>query len=510
MIVFIVIIWVAISSFMLISSLKMWPPFDGDASSYTPPMLTYAKDNSLTNPIWAELKLYDPAGKGRFITHGFLYQMIVGSLAPSPTYKSIIPIIAIFNILTLGVVSLLFYRSISVTSGLNIFWKGLIVTSAMLGISTSLYGDMGRPEIFATLIVGILACSIIATHVRWHWVLIAIAIGTLGCSHPVGGILLAAFSIVYMSIKFPGKLATTYLFSIMILSLSVFSLFFLWYPYSLTDWIIGNLNHASRAVIVTWKANAFYFWLVSPRRFFYGVIYMLGVVSAIYLYLCFKTKIQTKWLFLCGIFLLSIISYYFGIRVAARNYNLMIFAAWMYALIIYTLGFWFSNSNRMVKSLSKISIVIVIIGIFLISSLGFLRKIVLFADSMQNGMNYDQARKILSDIRNNNNGVFLLTKGLFTLTEDYDDIILEDVGFFRYKNCDFAVYQQANRSKTKPPQIDGFQLIKNFYSSHIPKFLGIKIANTVKGYNFAVYKKKFKKSYLTEEEGFEPSMSLRP
>src|SRR5438128_4143680 len=86
---------------LLVSLIYLWmnrhqyPVFDGDSGSFLPVAISYARGEGLVNLIWHPFYVYDTRYPGNFTWHGFLYPMLLGSLAPSPTYKAIRLIIGV-------------------------------------------------------------------------------------------------------------------------------------------------------------------------------------------------------------------------------------------------------------------------------------------------------------------------------------------------------------------------------------------------------------------------------
>lgn len=486
----ITIIWLSISFFYLFFALNVWPPLDGDALSYIPPIFQYANNRKLVNSIWAPIKIFDPQGEGRLVYHGFLYQMIVGSFVPSPTHRGIIFIIAILNIITLGCLSFIFYRFISIAK-ISSFWKIAITGSALLSISTLIYGLIGRPDTFAILILSLLIGALITTDKQRHWIFFGLAIGILACSCTVAAILLSVAFIIYLSIRFNRKQLITYSLLSLVLTSAVMSMCFLWYPYNLLDWIEGNYKHFLSAVMSYWKRSILLYWFIIPYSFLFGVIFIVALSCALYLYSCFKSLIKIKWLFFCSIFILLVLIYWFGIRVPTHSYNIRLFAPLIYAVIIYSYVFW-EGSNLGRQKYKKMLIRIGLLTIFILCAFGFLREIVLFQENTKSGMSYNKARYLLENFRAHHKGLIMLSSGLFTLTENYNNIVVsivikEEIDKF---NPDYIILQQVYLKTLFPPEIPGFMIIEDFYSKTVPRLFGIKIANVNRGYSFAIYRKK--------------------
>jgi hypothetical protein len=491
---FLIIIWVSVSFFYLLFSYYTWPPYDGDSVFYLPPAIQYAKDHTLLNKALLTEMFPYLVGQGRLVYHGFLYQMLIGSLAFQPTYPCAITIIAILKVIILACFIFLLYKILSLAH-FGTFWKLSFIGTASLGISTFLHGLLGRPEPIAILFLTLLVIFIMHINIRWHWVLFGLAIAGLICSHPIGALLLSILFISYCATKFSLRQTIVYFFFTLCLTSLVSGFLFMWYPYTLWEWLGGIYYHFSKHVFFQPRFAIVENWFLSPSCSAYGVVFILAMLALMYLYSQFTKQIKIKWLFSCSVFLFLISAYYFAIYVSFRNYNLLMFSPLAYAVIVYAMSVW-ENSLRRRKSKSFALVLrILIASVFFLSSFGFLRDIFLFFDHKKNGISYEKAKYMLSEFRNKNKGKLLISSGLFTLTEDYTNMIVaqpysEILDKFQPEHI---FLQQVYKGKRLPPEIPGYKLISNYYSQVVPKFLGARIANVTKAYNFAIYKRKSQK-----------------
>ncbi len=485
----ITIMWLGISFFYLLFALNVWPPLDTDALAYMPPIVQYAQNHKLTNAVWSLAKIYDPTREGRLVYHGFLYQMLVGSLMPNPTYRTAVFMIAILNVITLGSIGFIFYRLVS-HSHLNSLWRISIAGSALLGISNLINGLVGRPDTFVILIISLAIVILMSTDKHRHWIIFGLAIGILICSHTISAIISTALFIAYLSSRFDKREFLSYLFRALGLASLTFAMCFLWYPYSLSDWIRGNYLQSLDVVWPYFKASLLYYWFITPSTFFYGVTFIIGLGCAAYLYQRVKSSIKIKRVLFFSAFVALALSYYFGIRVPLRSYNLRIFAPLVYTAIIYTYVIWDRNYEPGVRKYKKGFVMVGLLTIFIISSFSFCREILLFRGNLKNGTSYNEARKFLQDFRSRNNGVIMLSGGFFSLTEDYNNIVFGTESDISTLKPDYILLKQAAyRGKLFVREIPGFIIIKDFYCKTPPRLFGIDIARINRGYDFAVYRR---------------------
>ena len=483
----IAVIWLSISFFYLLFALNVWPPLDSDALAYIPHILQYANNHKLLNCVWSPL--YGP--ETRLVYHGFLFQMLIGSLIRPAAYRSIIFIIAIINAITLACLAFIFYRIIS-GSKLSSFRKVSIVGSGMLGISTLINGLVGRPETFALLVVSLLICGLITTDKRRHWIFFGLSIGILVCSHTIGAILLTVLFIAYLSSRFDRKEFMLNLVLALGLALVVITICFLWYPYSLVDWVKGNFRNSLLVVWSYWRANIFLYWFIMPDSFLFGLIFIISLSCAVYLYRCFKSVIKIKWLFFCSTFISLVLIYYFGIRVPTMSYNIRLFAPLIYSVILYTYILWEQRGKSRGQKYKKTLVTIALIIILIFCSFGFLREIILLRENIRNGISYNEARNFLQDFRSRNNGLIMLSVDLFSLTEDYNNIVVGLENDITTLKPDYILLQQAYWGRLFPSSIPGYIIIRDFYCKIPPRLLGIRIGSVNRGYDFAVYQRENK------------------
>ena len=78
-----------------------------------------------------------------------------------------------------------------------------------------------------------------------------------------------------------------------------------------------------------------------------------------------------------------------------------------------------------------------------------------------------------------------ISGGLFTLVDRYDGI--EE--FYEGSNVATLVMQQAYRNASTSPMMPGYRLVRSYFCPITPRLLGLPVAHSVQGYNFALYRR---------------------
>ena len=239
--------WGAISTEAALRSRSMWPLREGDSLWFLPPVVMYARGEGLVNPFPSVANMWDPSGKLRFVSHGFLGPMVIGSLA-SPSYRGVVAATTAIEILTLALGALLFWSLLPAgAAGLSL----LLPAAAVLAFSNTAVGNIGRPEPFAVLLLtaGALLARVFP---RGRRLIAGATLGMLGCSHPIASILVGLLVAAALFWNRPPKEALLEFARIALLAAAVAAPLLAWFPYDLRSWVAGNLAHARTAVVGTW------------------------------------------------------------------------------------------------------------------------------------------------------------------------------------------------------------------------------------------------------------------
>ena len=485
-------LWGILAAALLTFAWHCWPVLDGDAINFVPNMVTYANDGSLLNAPSPIAQKVDSMGGGRLIHHGFLYEMVVGKISLLATYPSVIMTMALIEVLSLGACAFVLYRAANVLAG-GFGWARLaLVAFGLGGTATALIGLQGRPEPFGILLVASAASLIFLLPWRWHFLAAGGVLGLMAATHPVGTLLCCPIAALYASARCAGRDWFAWLAKAFLVSLAAFAAALAFYPYHLREWIEGLLRHYS---IVSWhyssvlagdRRRALYYWLTVPRATFFGPLFLMSLVSGLWLGWRFRDGIRFKTAFVLSGVAFLIATYFFAVRNPQNSYNLQVFTPLIYGVLIVGTLAWFSPAASPLVARYRNLGIFLVLALVALTNLGFLRDVALFPFFLKHGFNYTQARASLQEIRANWPGKIGMTQGLFSLTEDYRNLSFESEPA---EEPPLFVVQQVNSSQLLPWHLKNYELLEDHFSRVTPRCFGVKLGNTVGGYNFAVYRR---------------------
>jgi hypothetical protein len=271
-----------------------------------------------------------------------------------------------------------------------------------------------------------------------------------------------------------------YLAKVAMLSITVWFLTFLLYPYSLSDWIAGLVRNA-RNVVPTYETDnnrLWSAWMVNSTAPFYGAIYALAAVCGLFQLIGRWNSAMCKsgCAISAMVILAAVVNY--GLRNPGQRATLMLFAPLVVCFLVWNCTRGQGTRGFGLKLLTT--------GCLLLSASGFLRTSLIFPFFVKYGLGRDAGRQKFAEVRTTYEGSIHLSGGLFSLTDDYHHVNDLQEG----AEYPTIVLQQANRGRTQPPGIEGYDLVEHQFSPIQPRLFGLKLGNTVGGYNFAVYRRK--------------------
>jgi len=482
----VVLTWTLLASLLLTFAWNMWPLLDGDAKVFVPPILGYAKEGRLVNTVWPLARHYDRTGEGRLVYHGFLYELVVGTLAPAPSYRWIVFTMAVMDALSLALWAAIFYRLAARITHPMSWWHLAFLSLSLAGLATALLGLRGRPESFVIFVLGVAVNLLLSLPGRWHGAIGGLTIGVVATAHPVAAFLTGSLWSVYISCLYgTRKWIRTMLVSALFAILAMAAIL-CWYPYRFDEWVKCCMGHYDEAIIKGWwKADAISYWFIASRPPLFGVICLLALAASVLLCRSYSRQIATRFGFWLSAILFAAASYYFAMYVPARLYNLQAFVPLAYGLIYAGLISSYSGKKEEYWRLTGAMLA----GLVLVASaLGLARATVVFAHYMHHGMPYVIAQDRIEQIRRRHLERITVSMGLFTLLED-----CRGVSFNDFKEFDPAVLgnvlilQQAHRTTQIPPAIPGFELVEDHFLRAMPSLFGVKCGNSPLGYDYAVF-----------------------
>jgi hypothetical protein len=467
----------SISGLLLWFAIAGFPVPDGDSIYYYPVMLARAAGHGFSNHFSRFVQQFDPTGEGRLVYHGYLYPLMVGSLAWKPSYASIEIVIAAFQIVSLTACACLFWLARRGLPSADGMLGNFLFVTATLACATVISGLAARAETVGIPIVTIGVILLYAIPFRWHWLSCGVCVGLLAAAHPIGSLLAGLLVAMYAFARLSFWPSLRFILAAAAVAMAIWAMTFWAYPYSLSEWVGGLLANGRNVLprpTTGPDSSVFYRWILQPSATGYGGIYLFGAFLLIYYFRQYASFIKSRLPFaLCAIPLIFAI-YNYGIRVPVQNYNLLLFAPLVLALIVRLCSVGTMGVLRVAA-----------IALFCLASMGFAQKVLLFPWFLRDGLSRDTAGQRLSEVRREFPGPVALSGGLFTLVDRYDGI--EE--YYSGSSVATLVMQQAFRSTSTAPMVPGYRLVRSNFCPVIPKLFGIPVAHSVQGYNFAVYRR---------------------
>jgi hypothetical protein len=81
-----------------------------------------------------------------------------------------------------------------------------------------------------------------------------------------------------------------------------------------------------------------------------------------------------------------------------------------------------------------------------------------------------------------------VTPSLWVVTEDYDRMTVFPLAEGPRPGAGAVVIQQSYTGLASPPEVPGYRLVEDHFLPRPGLLLGVRVANTVPGYGYAVYR----------------------
>jgi hypothetical protein len=479
--------WALIGALLLTFAVHVWPTGAQDSQFFLPPAVEYRTTGELVHPFWEKADEIDPTGQGRLVYHGFLFPLLVGSLAPSAGYPGVHMVVMCILVAALGLFALAAVRTTRRFPEAPLC-GALLGVLAVTGLATALLGLSGRPEPLGMLII--LGCFHAMMRLRpgKHWIPAGVALGLLGVTSPLPALLGLVLFALYAHYRFAQRAALIYLVAAGGMALLlVVGIASLWYPYSLPTWIAGLRAHW--ATTRNLLKDLIHYWFTNPRNSFYGLLYVSAAILG--LFSLRHRPIKSKAGFAVSALVLLAVMARYHLYSPGINYNLIVFAPLVYLAVMFTcleIGRTM-RSGRNGAGLRPV-LCLLVLGVFLLTSMGFARTLVIFPRFLDHGVTYAEAKQRLADLRAGASGPVLITPALFGLVDDYDNLgVLAMPHHPVPKTYEIVVFAQFGLARQTPPRIDGYRLVEDRFDHEPPRIFGIKVANSNHGYDYAVYRR---------------------
>lgn len=461
-----------------------YPAFSGDAPVFIPTAIQLAAGEDWANDIHP------------FLYPAPLFPMVVSWLMPAPTPQDAFFTLSIFSAVNVLLCGLVFYR-VAVWGGSPLTWyDALLVVGSLGGMATWLVPGSGRPEAFASLLVltGVVAFLYWKKRWRtgWLWVLLGVLLGLMMASSPNGTVLFALLILMFCSLLYQGRQWWRRVGAVLGVPSVALGIVLLLYPARVAGMLSGVLatgyHLLTPAYLVSPRYSIFYYYVTEPQAFCYGFVLLFSLGGSMHLLYREWEKVASPRRVLFFLTLFLCFAYYTAIRQPNRRYNLLLFASVFFALGIYYVSF-LERSGLMRARVTGGAYVV----LAMIAAAGFLRNVAVFPIYLRHGTSLKQARaqfEQLGILQGEETEVLAVGPTMWALSEQY--------GSMRYcthpERCGegikwFIAQQQFSGRKEPRSRIGDYGLKRDFFVPVTPRLFGIKLANSMHGYSFAVYQK---------------------
>ncbi len=465
---------------------RAYPVPAGDSVFFITPALELATHGTLTNMLFIDKtemnNLIDPTGQNRFLFYPPLFPLALRALMFAPTPQAAFLAIALMNTLVVIFSALLFYKTAAENG--KISWGMVcIIALALLALMAGLDIDNGRPELLARVWV-VLAALVPFYAKRYDWLWYGLLLGLMGATHTIGAVALFLIIGTVYAAKHRTKEALKRLVFVAGLGAMLAALIVTLGPFSLADTIHGIFAHAGavRGSVTSAVGTAFtvhnlvHFYLFSAMTPFYGLVILLMLGTGWFFYRTYRDRIKSRTLFIICTALLALVLAQI-IYTVGHVFYISLFAPLIFAAFIA----FFARTKRLGKWLT--------IAVLALVSLGIVRTALLFPFMFQQPtlaearMHFAEAAKALKE--GEKIGV---TGGLWTLSENYEKMYMyNDWPEPPAEDTALVFFQERYSGLVMPPLIPGCRLETDKFSQDVPHLFGIKLANTMPGYGYAVY-----------------------
>lgn len=476
-----------VAGILLLFAFYAYPAPGQDSSVFLPLAINLAKGKGMVNEVH------------HFLYPAPLFPLIISWLMWAPTPQSALAVAGVFAALNIILSAFLFYRVATLREQRLTWFRALLIVMSLAGLATYFGYGQARPELFASFLLLIACCVTFywndSWSANWLWGGYGVTLGVMGAAHPNGALLFALLVGAFCSALFSMREAVVKLAWVYGVPLSGLGLLALVSPDRAAGMMGGVYDVGMRLLTPNFLFSSQYslinYYIVQPNAFFFGAVYLIAIIGTLHLGYRYRRRIAAPVFFAGFVSLLLFIVYVTAIRTPNRNYNLLLFAPLFFAFNIYYLKYLTSDFARAVDLRYMPGVVRVgYVAVLALTTLGFLRNVALFPIYLQDGMTLPEARAAIAElgVLDESDSEVRVTKSLWTLTERYDRIYFCPPPRKCANKADWLIVQQRDSGGATPPKKAGErQLVYDCFVHQTPRLLGIKLANSMRGYSFAVY-----------------------
>lgn len=457
--------------FCVLASERTWPLIDGDGPAYFPPAVEWSLGRPLTNPVWLaplDDSLDGPGGR-RYIYHGFLYPVLIGSIARGfgGGARQTVAGAYIVHWLTavVGAMAVLAWADVS---GRLRLLLSFILPFSVLAMSVAWHG---RVEPLALFIV-----SAVCLAWRWlphMWAMSVAGAGTilLVFTSPVSGalagsLLLAALVISNRDQTFGRCVAAAAVGGTVAGLLAIWS-----YPYPIADWVGGVLRHSRINLGLALGQGFVATWIKRPELPLLGVSFAVLTVGAAAQLTTFGRDIhRPQWI--AGAFFTCLLLaglFRFAFLKTEASYNAVVLMPLFACLALSRYrSAWTSH---------------LLVFALMLPVVGLSRSSLILARQFRpNAVTFTDVRNKIRELAPFGCDI---TTGLWLAV---DNVAAVGIRAADRPSSRFFVVQQTNTGRSTPTELFGYRLVDNQFGSPLT-VLGLPLSRTSGGWEYAVYER---------------------
>ncbi len=461
-----------------------------DSTFFIPPAISLAIGQGFRNPI-SDLRSEwgDPTGQERYLYFPPLFSLVISSFilktSSIPPSQQAFLGTGILSAIAILLTSLVFYKVATLHGKKFDFLSAFLISSILFIILRTLWSIMSRPETLESIFLA--TGFLIALGARRPWKLIisfATILGLMAATHPFGTLFFASFVGLFFSFIYKWRRSLAYTGAVYALGVVAFFVIMQASPYGIFETFTGVLNHSSHE-LQRISIDLAVVFIKSPHAILYGMMMIFSAFFCAHFYLRHRDRIKALFPFLIFATIICFLMAYF-ILIEIKTYYALLFSILIFSFFIYYITHVL-NIRPLKYSL------LLFVAFFAVLSL---KTLLIFPFYIKDGTSIANGRVEFEKIiaRYPRTDMFL-AGSLWVLSENYDQFhSISDLPMDRKTRPPLLIVLDQNQSymeldPTPEPltEVEGCPLIENRFVGKIPELFGVKLANAMPGYGFAVY-----------------------
>ena len=257
------------------------------------------------------------------------------------------------------------------------------------------------------------------------------------------------------------------------------------YPYHIAELLKGLQKHSQNVIVNRYAVDYFGNFIRFYITYAYSPFCIFNLLVAIG-YIAFLLIRRNKIISLGILFILTIVISYFSFKDMPMNYNMLVLAPLCFFIIFVV---FIEILKRKVNSFFLRASSFILIVILFVNSTGFIRKTLLFFNTQDNKVTYQDFRKEFIKVYDATpkDKKIAISFSLWPYCLDkYKSITLSNTQSY----IQYEMDQQLYSGLSKPVPHAGFKLIHTDFISKKPKFEKIPLGNIYPWFQTAVYERK--------------------